>query len=460
MRHGGFARFVGILFAALLVFAAQSTVHAQPRVTTVPLEDMATKIISNTFKPQGWLNTAVSDDGRSVVFVSTPDSSLIHVNLATGQTRKTEGLGNRPQEVAITPNGARAYTLLYGDQSLVGTDLASLVTGAPIRFTERMSHASFALSGSGEYAYVLVGLAMLPPAVAFNQLEIVNLSNGVVERSIPLGRALGGGLPPSSKRVFAPRSSPYVFIADDYARAVQIVDPVAGQIVKTIPVPDTVSSLSVTDDGSKILVLSRGADVVYFLDANSGHTLWQSSTYPGSPGGAVIDPRTGFAYVTILSNTGELMQFDLTDGRSERRSFELRGFGEPGLQPGDGNIVIPVILSTPDPAVCDWQAVLLLDQTARQKSVTKRPSTPRGISAQAKNGQVTVSWKPGPVASQPAAEFFTVATRPKTTTYRSRTNTCVLARLTPGKKYTFVVTAHAGNQKSKSASSRPITVPR
>lgn len=421
---------------------------------------MATEIISNTFKPQGWLNAAVSDDGRSVVFVSTPDSSLLHVNLASGQTRKTEGLGNRPWEVAITPNGARAYTLLYGDQSLVGTDLAALVTGAPIRFTERLSNASFALSASGEYAYVLVDHGRLPPLAAFNELEIVNLSNGVVERSIPLGRAFVAGISPPSKRVFAPRSSPYVFIADDYARAVQIVDPVAGRIVKTIPVPNAVSSLAVTEDGSKILVLSRGADVVYFLDANSGQILWQSSTYPGSPSGAVIDPRTGFAYVTILSNTGTLMQFDLADGRPERRSFELRAFGEPGLQPGTGNIVVPVILSTPDPAVREWQAVLLLDQTARQQTVAKRPSTPRGISAQAKSGQVTVSWKPGPVANQPVAEFFTVTTRPKTTTCRSRTNTCVLTRLTPGKKYTFVVTAHASNQRSKSASSRPITVPR
>lgn len=418
---------------------------------SVALKDVAASVVASTIRPQGLTKTAVSQDGKLAVFAGISDQSLITLHLQTGKSNKIDGIGTNPWDTALSPDGKTAYVLLLRERELVGFDTSTLDVRTRITFADYAGTASFAVSPDENRAYVLVTRAFLPPTPATNQLVVLDLTSGTVIQSIPLGSVLtsSGLRPPVGAQVVATSGSPFVYVADHLAKAIQVVDPSAGTIVRSIPFGGDESSIAVSKDGSKVLVLSKGRDSVTLVDGLSGAKVWESTTYPGSPGGAVIDVTNGFAYVSI-EYTGTIVRFDLQNGTPERRTFANMQLGEPTLVDNGQTLVVPITPSS----------LLLLRPGLTQKQSPARLPVPERVRVQWKNGSVNVFWNPALGDRLPPAESFTVITQPKTTTCTTQTNNCVFTNLKRGQTYRFLVTAHLGDANSKSARSRPFTVPR
>ena len=433
---------------AVLLAALPHTADAA-NSDAVPLGDAVVTTINSSVRPEGFTAPAISEDGRFAVFAGISDRSLTILDLQTGESKKIDSIGSVPWHAAITSNGATAYVLDLQSEELVAIDTSTLGIRSRIKFADYAGNASFALSPDGSKAYVVVTRAILPPSPARNELVVVNLDTGAVEKSIELSSVVTpNALTRASKRVVAPSNSPFVYVADNLSRGIHVVDPASGSVVRTLPFNGDPASLAVTEDGSQVIALSKDRDVVSLLDGASGQQLWESSTYPGSPGGAVIDEANGFAYVT-LEYTGTIVRFDLETGASERRSLSSMQFGTPALINGGRTIAIPI---TPT-------SVLLLQPNASMRKSQVRLPSPERVRAQWKNGAVNVFWSPVVRNSLPPAEAYTVSTRPKTSACRVERNNCVFANLEPGQTYRFVVSAHLGDQRSKPAISRPFTVP-
>lgn len=437
------------MLAGVLAFGTAVPQSATAR-NSVEFKDVAVTTVMSPLRPQGFTVSAMSQDGRLAAFAGISDRSLITLDLQTGKTNSIDSIGTNPWDVALSPDGSTAYVLLLRERELVGFDTNTLAVRTQITFADYAGTASFALSPDGNRAYVLVTRAFLPPTPATKSLVILDLSSGAVVQSIQLGSVLtSSGLRSANSQVAAPRDSPWVYVVDQFARAIQIVDPIAGKVVRSLPFDGDPSALAVSTDGSKVLVLSKDRDSVTLFDSLSGAKLWESSTYPGSPGGAVIDDTNGFAYVT-LEYTGTIVRFDLQTGAAERRTFANVQLGEPALVDNDQTLAVPI---TPT-------SVLLLQPALSQKQSRVRLPAPERVRAQWKNGSVSVFWNPILGDRLPAAESFTVTTQPESTTCTAQTNSCVFANLKRGQTYRFLVTAHLGNASSKTTRSRPFTVPR
>lgn len=433
--------------ALALGLSVPPTASAQ---NSVAFKDVAVGTVVSSLRPQGFTASAISQDGKIAVFAGISDQSLITLDLQTGKSSKIDAIGTNPWDTALSPDGTTAYVLLLRERELVGFDTSTLAIQTRITFADYAGTASFALSPDGNRAYVLVARAFLPPTPATNSLVVLDRTSGTVIRSIPLGSILtSDALRPAGAQVIAPNGSPFVYVADHLARAIQVVDPSAGTVVRSFPFDGVVSSIAVSEDGSKVLILSKGRDSVTLLDSLSGAKIWESSTYPGSPGGAVIDEAGGFAYVS-LEYTGTIVRFDLRNGNAERRTFANMQLGKPALVDNGQILAVPISPTS----------LLLLRPGLTQRQSGVRLPVPERVRAQWKNGSVNVFWRPILGDRLPPADSFIVTTQPETTTCTTQTNNCVFTNLRRGQTYRFLVTAHLGDASSRAARSRPFTVPR
>lgn len=439
---------IGAILGAL-VFSAEATESATAQ-DSVAFSDVAVSTVVSPLRPEGFTEAAISKNGTMAVFAGTFDQSLITLNLASGQSNKLESIGTYPWDVSLSPDGRTAYVLAIENNELLGFDTTTLDLRSRITFADYAGSASLTVSPDGSRAYVVLTRAFNPPVPATNQLVVLDLNSGTVVRSIPLSSVLTtSGLRRAGTHVVAPGGTSWIYVADHLAKAIQVVDPTAGTVTRSLPFDGELSSIAVSQDGSRILVMSKGRDSVTLLDGLSGAQLWESSTYPGSPGGAVIDDVNGFAYVT-LEYTGTVMRFDLQTGATERRTFANMQLGDPALVDNGKTVAIPI---TPT-------SLLLMQPSLSQKQTSVRLPAPDRVRAQWKNGSVNVFWRPFLGDKLPPAESFTVTTQPRTITCKTATNSCIFTNLKRGQSYRFTVTAHLGDESSKATRSRSFAVPR
>jgi DNA-binding beta-propeller fold protein YncE len=112
---------------------------------------------------------AITPDGKTAFVVSNLDQSVYPINLSTFEVGSPIALGATafPTSIAITPNGASAYVLSPGLETLSRIDIASETVTATI---SNVPGVELAISPNGERAYTIVS----------NELKVVNLSTGEV----------------------------------------------------------------------------------------------------------------------------------------------------------------------------------------------------------------------------------------------------------------------------------------
>ncbi len=208
---------------------------------------------------------AISPDGRRAYVPARNTDNLFVIDLDTNQVVEVvdlypeaeHPLGPAPERVALTPDGARLLIINANDESLTLLDTATLTVSRTLRFDHRPGGVAVAPDGS--VAYVSLNA---PDAI----IRVIDLTATEVLTSIPPGPYAGSPGPIA----FAPDGGQaYVAVSTMLTGTLLVLDPITHTISDTIPMPGggmIGDDLVVNHDGTAAYVSERNAGLVFALD--------------------------------------------------------------------------------------------------------------------------------------------------------------------------------------------------
>lgn len=219
----------------------------------------------------------LSSDGRRLYL--TAGARLAVFDAASGQTIGTVNIGGSAADVAVLPDGSRAYVAERTGGTVVTIDLPSLTVIATI--TVGASPRRIVASPDGSAVYVSDHDG--------GTISRISTASNTVSATIPVGtQPLGLDLSPDGSRLF---------VANSGSASVSVIDPAAGSVLRTLPAGGgslAPSSVSAPSTGRVVTSLSEPAQAaagrVDLLDASSGMVLG-SAALPGT----AFDRSTRFA---------------------------------------------------------------------------------------------------------------------------------------------------------------------
>lgn len=228
---------------------------------------------------------------RTAFVTGSNQSSGAHVarwNLVTQAKLEPEasfGGESSAPDVAITPDGTRAYVVESSDQ-VVPFNVATGAKGTPINVG--VGPVQIAITPDGTRAYVtnLFG----------SSVSVINLATNAVTATIPVGNEpIGIAITPDGTRAY---------VANRESDSVSRID-LATNAVTPIAVGEGPSGVSITPDGSRAYVTNQFAESVSRIDlATNAVTTFSTSGTRGA--GIAITPSGNRAYV--LSDFGSSHQ--------------------------------------------------------------------------------------------------------------------------------------------------------
>ena len=163
----------------------------------------------------GLVNAAAQSN--SSAYVTNLSGTVSVIDTMTNTIVATISVGLGPSEIAITPDGTRAYVLDQQDSiiSVIDTATYTVVTTIPVRGT-----AGTAITPDGTQAYVTT------PGVG--NVSVINIATNTVIATIPVGVAPNGiAITPDGSRAY---------VANDNSDSVSVIDTTTSTVVATIPV--------------------------------------------------------------------------------------------------------------------------------------------------------------------------------------------------------------------------------
>jgi YVTN family beta-propeller protein len=256
-----------------------------------------------------WAGVAQASD--PLAYVTNEQSGTISaVDLATGAVATPITVGEQPDGIAITPDGATAYVADFGSSQIVPVTLATGAVGTPIALDNRPS--AIAIAPGGKTAYVISDTGFEYP---------ITLATGEVGNP---------SLIPSNSDAFAIAPSGTAYIADAADASLRPLSLTGGGLGQPIDLDSTTpDGIAISPDGTTAYVTANiggtvapdiatrdsGADssgTVTPVSLSSG-TLGVPIQTGGEPSGIAISADGSTAYVTDLSS-GELTPITLATG--------------------------------------------------------------------------------------------------------------------------------------------------
>lgn len=230
------------------------------------------------------------------VYVSNQEGDTITVlNSETNTIVKTIPLtaGSSPQEIAITPDGTRAYIAIFGTpNSVIVVNTATNTIVSTIPFPAGSNPQGIAITPDGSRAYVT--LLGTPDAVA-----VIDTATNMVVFTIPFP----AGNNPFDIAITPDGSRAYV-TNNGLPHSVTVIDTATDSILTTIPLPagSFPFGIAITPDGSRAYVTNSGTpDAVTVIDTATNMILLTIPFPAGSnPTGIAITPDGSRAYVTTV----------------------------------------------------------------------------------------------------------------------------------------------------------------
>ena len=226
---------------------------------TISVIDTASNAVVATIGGAG-IAVAISPDGKSLYDVS--GSNVLVVSTATNSVIATVPLGNdpsgqpfMPEAAAITPNGARLYSVSLGmDQdfnfigvvSVIDTASNTVVASIPVDFPPGFPQPTIAVTPDGGHVYVI---GQGGPDVAV----IATASNTLVT-TVPFPTPACLAIAPDGGRVY---------VTEILANAVGVIDTATNTVEPAaIPVGINPRGIAVTPDGAFVYVVNQPSNSV------------------------------------------------------------------------------------------------------------------------------------------------------------------------------------------------------
>ena len=242
-------------------------------------------------------DVAITPDGRRAYVVNGLLGTVSVIDTATNATVGQEiPVGDNPSAIAISPDGSRAYVTRINGDYLVSIDTATnSVSGAPIAVG--IDPIDLAVAPDGSHAYVV--------STSSPDLSIVDLVNGTPAGTIPLGRTVNAiAITPDGGKAYLSDGLGGHSIGIDLATKA----PVGGPLdVGSLP-----AAVAITPDGARAYMPRSDGSQIATVVGTPGNTLVGAAPAVGlAPAGIAIAPSGTAAFVADDQSVGLVRRIDL-----------------------------------------------------------------------------------------------------------------------------------------------------
>jgi YVTN family beta-propeller protein len=257
------------------------------------------------------MGVAVSPDGRFAYVTNTVSSSVSVIETGTNSVTATIPVGDVPSTVAFTPDGRFAYVT-----STCGHDRASICATGDVAVIDTGSYAVLAIITVGERPE---GIAITPDGTRAyvantfsNSISIIDTATNVVTGEI--------AFPPSSTpaSIAIPPDGARLYVVSVDAGAVAVVDTATSIVTAMLPVGNIPLRIALTPDGRFAYVTNAVGSRVTVIDTASNTIV--ANIPARSPEAVAVTPEGAFAYVTD-PDAGGVLRIDTREhGRRDDRA--------------------------------------------------------------------------------------------------------------------------------------------
>ncbi|MEW6735516.1 MAG: YncE family protein [Acidobacteriota bacterium] len=271
--------FFSVLFllTLLLSSASQRVVLADTVVTTIPVGSIPVEV---AVSPNG-TRAYVSNTGSSTVSVINTSSNTVIANISVA--------GGGLQGIAVSPDNSRVYVVSSNSNSVAVINTTSLTVVGTI--TVGPSPIGVTFNASGTLAYVT---NFSGPSVS-----VINVSSSSVIATITVTEGPRGVL--AIDTLIGPRV--YVANAGSFNSEITVIDPVTNTVLTTIATTGGPFFLAATPDRSSIYATIPFSNQVVAINTSTNAILAYIGTAGGSPYGVAVSATpTGWRVFTADFN--------------------------------------------------------------------------------------------------------------------------------------------------------------
>jgi YVTN family beta-propeller protein len=267
---------------------------------------------------------ALPSEGHLLV-LNKADDTLMVFDTPSNSLLATIKVGHEPHEVAVTPNGRKAYVSNVGDHSLSVVDLTRNVVTKTVRpervdkphglaitpdghwllLTSEGSHRVYLLSVARDSVERVItttqsGTHMIALSSDGRRAWLANRESDTLTEyevsSLKLLRTLKVG--PGPEGIAASPNGRWVVTALQNAGQVAVVDAGRGQVATRLPAGQVPIRVAFPPRSPIALVTNRGSDDVTILDLAARHVI-ETVPLGMHPGGVVTNQRGNRAYIAL-----------------------------------------------------------------------------------------------------------------------------------------------------------------
>jgi YVTN family beta-propeller protein len=247
-----------------------------------------------TERPAASVNATLAS--APFAYVTHPLSNKVSViSTATNSVVATVPVGQRPQEVALTPDGAFAYVAVIGGGSNPTVSVISTAdntVAATITIPIAIQVNGVAITPDGKFVYV-TGEDTSSTGYPTGYLGVIAAATNTIVASIGLGVNHWPG-----PLVITPDGA-YAYVADTFG-LVWVIRTADNTIVTTIPGVAHPDDIAITPDGRHVWVTSNSVysdNFVYVITTAYNAVSAQLPFYAARLSGVAFTPDGSFAYV-------------------------------------------------------------------------------------------------------------------------------------------------------------------
>lgn len=265
---------------------------ADPALADAPLGIVATVPVgANPYA------VALSPDGARAYVVNEGSNSVSVVATATDTVTATVAVGASPVDVAVSPDGSRAYVTNAGSDSVSVLDTA----------TETVT-STISTSGWGQFLY---GVAVSPDGRTLyatlahsGSVVVIDAATGTVTGAVTVG-----GEPLSV--AFSPDGGT-VYISDYEGGSVSVIDTATKSVTTTIGGLAAPQGVAVSPDGSTVYTADTGDRTVGVIDTATDRLTTTIGGVGAQPADVEVSPDGSHVYVADIS--GSVSEIDTATG--------------------------------------------------------------------------------------------------------------------------------------------------
>lgn len=277
------------LLATALLFAGANAVAAplayvpNQKSGTISVIDTASDAVVKTLSANGKLGKrlqAIDADGKghTLYVVDADRDQLVAIDPATDAVRHSVAIGDDAEGVRLAPDGKSLAVCVEGQHHVLLVDAATFTIAARIPTRGRNpEHCEFTPDGK----------SLLTSNEGSNDMDVIDLG-----KKVSTGTIATSGHPRGTAFVGANK----VYVAQEAANAVDVIDVAARKKVASIPTALRAAGAIASADGKRVYVANGGAGSVSVIDTATDKVIKEIAVGK-RPWNMALTPDGGKLYV-------------------------------------------------------------------------------------------------------------------------------------------------------------------